>query len=200
MASSVTDILSLVPTHKNIRVAEIGVRYGESTQTLLSNFSHIEKYYAIDPFISYEDYEGDGFNETLKQKGGDQVYRDFLNQFGNDPRMEVIRKFSSEAHLLIQDEELDFCFIDGNHEYKYVYDDLTNYYPKMRMGGVMSGDDYFMRHKDNDVLRTLEEGEYPSRMVYEAVQEFFNEEDHRGEIIEIGTHRGYPKSWAVRKI
>ena len=199
MTASVQNILSFIPRDRNIRVAEIGVRYGESTQVLLDTFANIEKYYAIDPFVPYEEYQADGFNKILETRGEEDVYESFKSKFRNYTHLEIIRKFSSEAHHLIGEEELDVCFIDGNHEYKYVYDDLKNYYPKIRPGGIICGDDYFMRHRDNDTLRTLEEGEYPCKMVYEAVQEFFNDDEHSAKIIEIGNHRGYPKTFVVIK-
>ena len=37
---------------------------------------------------------------------------------------------------------LDFVYIDGNHEYKYVKEDLKLYYEILREGGIIGGHDF----------------------------------------------------------
>ena len=36
----------------------------------------------------------------------------------------------------------DWIYIDGNHTYEYVKQDLEGYRPKVKPGGYMAGDDY----------------------------------------------------------
>jgi hypothetical protein len=53
------------------------------------------------------------------------VYHAFLKNIkGNENRVSVLKKFSSEAVSIIEDESLDFVFIDGNHLYEYVKEDI----------------------------------------------------------------------------
>ena len=40
------------------------------------------------------------------------------------------------------DESLDFVFIDGNHEYDFVFSDIKNWLPTVKCGGVLAGHDY----------------------------------------------------------
>ncbi len=40
------------------------------------------------------------------------------------------------------DGSLDFVYIDGNHQFKYVADDICEWSRKVRRGGVISGHDY----------------------------------------------------------
>jgi precorrin-6B methylase 2 len=40
------------------------------------------------------------------------------------------------------DQSLDLIFIDGNHQYDAVLQDLHAWYPKLRSGGLLAGDDY----------------------------------------------------------
>ena len=35
----------------------------------------------------------------------------------------------------------DFIYIDGNHNYKFVKQDLNNYFNKVKIGGVFAGHD-----------------------------------------------------------
>ncbi len=48
---------------------------------------------------------------------------------------------SAEAAPLIPDN-LDLVYIDGDHSYEGIVTDLQCWYPKVREGGILSGDDY----------------------------------------------------------
>jgi len=49
---------------------------------------------------------------------------------------------SVDAANLIDDESLDFVFIDANHSYESVAEDIKAWFPKVRKGGIISGHDY----------------------------------------------------------
>jgi hypothetical protein len=38
-------------------------------------------------------------------------------------------------------DNLDFVYIDGNHKYEFVKQDIEAYYPKIKIGGVIGGHD-----------------------------------------------------------
>lgn len=59
----------------------------------------------------------------------------------------ILRMFSVEAAAFVPDRSLDFVFIDGNHGYDAVTEDLTLWSPKVRAGGWIGGHDY--RHFTN---------------------------------------------------
>ena len=184
---------------EKISICEIGVRYGETSATML-HYLNVENYFAIDPFDSYEDYEYDGFNKIAKQMGRNFLMENYAKNISNyvgDCKVNLINMYSDEAHSQIDNNSIDFCFVDGNHRYDYVLRDLQNYFPKLKPGGIIAGDDYFMRHFRNDHLKTLKEGEYPEKMVYEAVNDFCAK---NGLILKTaGVHRGYPATWYIIK-
>ena len=93
----------------------------------------------------------------------------------------------------IDDNNIDLIFIDGNHSYKYVLEDLENYYPKLVKNGILCGDDFFMRLKKNDILNSG--AGYDEPMVYEAVIEFC--EKYNKGYKEFGKHRGYGKTFMI---
>lgn len=45
------------------------------------------------------------------------------------------------------DKSIDFCFIDGSHEYEDVKKDILAYLPKMKHGSILAGHDYDMAWK-----------------------------------------------------
>jgi len=67
-----------------------------------------------------------------------------------------IQASSFKAHLLYDNNSFDFIFIDGDHQYNSVKQDLNNFYPKLKAGGMFAGHDY---NKDLNpgVVRAVDE-------------------------------------------
>lgn len=125
-------------------VAEIGVQRGHTSFGLLSLLPSIEKYYAIDPWT---DYSKISYRTPKAHIYTDKRCGGYLEVFKNkcaewEDKIEILRMLSSEAHVHIPDESLDLCFIDGNHDYEYVKEDIELYLPKMKKGGLLCGHDY----------------------------------------------------------
>src|SRR5262249_27042005 len=55
---------------------------------------------------------------------------------------------SIEASALFPDESLDLVFIDGNHGYSHVKEDIQAWLPKVRPGGVLCGHDCDADHAE----------------------------------------------------
>jgi hypothetical protein len=55
-----------------------------------------------------------------------------------------IRKPSVEAAADFQDESVDIVFIDGDHDYQPVKDDIAAWIPKVKNGGLITGHDYLL--------------------------------------------------------
>ncbi len=128
---------------KDLVVAEIGVSKGNSTVFILDNFD-IKKYYAIDPFQEYKDYTESSVSNYYKANGGaDAVYLKTKVRLSKYDNVELIRAYSDQAVKLIEDNELDICFIDGNHAYNYVFMDIKWWSPKVKVDGIICGDDSF---------------------------------------------------------
>ena len=53
-----------------------------------------------------------------------------------------MKKSSVEAAPELEDGSLDFVFIDANHSYDAVKNDIIAWAPKVRSGGVLCGHDY----------------------------------------------------------
>jgi len=94
----------------------------------------------VDPYM--EDLAD---NPTSKQPRQDFLYSEAIRKGVN-----LIRKTSMDAVEDFEDESLDFVYIDGNHRFKYVAEDLVEWHKKVRKGGCVSGHDYThpKSHKD----------------------------------------------------
>ncbi len=121
-------------------IAEIGVYRGLNAKRLRSLFPQAELY-LIDPWIIYpENKEPEAGSITLDDDEMTDAYERVVKQFGNDPLTKIIRKKSEDA---INDvKELDIVFIDGNHSYDSVMQDINLWHGKVREGGILAGHDY----------------------------------------------------------
>lgn len=56
--------------------------------------------------------------------------------------MTFLQMPSVEAAKKFKNESLDFVFIDGNHDFQDVCDDIDAWLPKVKKGGIIAGHDY----------------------------------------------------------
>lgn len=114
--------------------AEIGVDRGEFSEKFAKSGLTI---YCIDPWKMYEDY-----TDSRGQKKLDKIYEQTKHRLSLYPNAKIIRKTSVEALSDIPDDSLDFVYIDGNHQLKFVIEDLFEWSKKVKVGGIISGHDY----------------------------------------------------------
>ena len=127
------DLIKKYIKNKKI-IVEIGTDTGNLAEFILKNNQECHLF-CIDPYLNYPEYE-DTLNLTSNDIKFNNV-KDRLNVYSN--RITFIRKFSHDALSDIPDA--DFIYIDGNHKYKYVLEDLNDWYPKLKSGGIIIGDD-----------------------------------------------------------
>jgi len=111
--------------------AEIGVYTGGNAKSILKTLN-VAKLYLIDPYADYQDYSGVTFNRAKKKAIKN------IRKFSK--KVKFIEKFSNEA--LNDIPQLDFIYIDGNHKYDYVKQDIENYWEKIKAGGIITGHDF----------------------------------------------------------
>ena len=90
-------------------------------------------------------------------------------------RRTMIRGFSTTVHSQFTEEYFDWIYIDALHTYEAVRQDLAAWWPKLRPGGLISGDD-FVDFDDTEMVAW--NGPTPSLFswgVRAAVTEFFRE-------------------------
>ena len=118
---------------------EIGVAKGRYSKWLLHGIPGL-KLYLVDPWRSYDEYV------EHHDEAGQVILDDCLTEAHrrlDGKNVEFLRKTSMEAVEDFEDNSLDFVFIDGNHSFEYVIDDIAAWSKKVRPGGIVAGHDYW---------------------------------------------------------
>jgi len=129
------------PTDKMICV-EIGSFEGIGSLLINNTLCNNEnsKLYCIDPF---EDVYVKN-NEKLAWWNSACVGQ--LNRFRNNtknyPKIIELRGISDEMINKLDDNTVDFVYIDGDHSAEQVYKDAVNMFSKMKNNGIILFDDY----------------------------------------------------------
>ncbi len=139
-------LLELLEHRPHHRGAEIGVQAGRTTVRLLQGLPKLSMLYCVDMWKLYPDYEkdrvrpGDSWpSQTLLDKD-ELKFRRMAQEFGM--RTLTMKMASVRAAGYVDDGSLDFVFIDANHLYEYVIEDIAAWRGKVRPGGLLIGHDY----------------------------------------------------------
>lgn len=127
---------------------EIGTAHGFHIENILQEFTETICY-SVDP---YKPYENDWFSNTVvgidttisPDENFDLFAEKVISRLLKYKNFKQIRKTSDNAVNDFSDEQIDLIFIDGNHTYEYVKNDCNLWWNKIKSGGIMCGDDYYM--------------------------------------------------------
>jgi len=112
---------------------EVGVEKGYFSEHILKHWTGF--LYLVDPYEKYAAYaeeyaHEENYDRMLKALSG---FRD---------RYKHLKMYSKDACHEFVDNSLDFVYLDANHSYESVKEDLECWWPKVKPGGLFAGDDY----------------------------------------------------------
>lgn len=119
---------------------EVGTLVGVFAKTILSNWNGA--LYMIDPWREDLGLEYTGGDYPEFQSG--LYFQTIKNTEEFQDRAFMLRGFSNQLVDLFDNESLDFVYIDANHAYDFVKEDIELWYPKVKKGGIVSGHDYIL--------------------------------------------------------
>jgi predicted O-methyltransferase YrrM len=134
---------------------EIGTERGIYAE-IISRANPKATLYCVDPWAAYE-----GYRDITKVSEAEAIYAEAKKRLSAYPNCQIIRNFSAKALPKFKDASLDFVYIDGNHEYPFITQDLIEWSKKVRVGGIIAGHDYVTSNQP-----------VPRNQVYHAVNGF----------------------------
>lgn len=153
---------------------EVGVQNGDFSEVILKKWRGCSKLYLMDAWAHqdervYKDRANVSDIEQLHLMNNVEI------KFSKEillNKVEIIQAFSPAGAEEFEDNYFDFIYLDADHSYNAVKNDLHAWYPKLITGGVFAGHDYMMDRKWN--------GEYDIHGdfgVTKAVAEFAKEKN-----------------------
>jgi lipopolysaccharide biosynthesis glycosyltransferase len=126
----------------NPKIVEIGVFRGDFLDFLVKNCS-FESIDAIDLFEGVTcSGDADGNNVVYYDVG--KSYLELVNKYKNVLNVRMHKTNSITFLQSQEDDTYDIIYIDGDHSYNGVKNDLVNAYNKIKNGGYIMGHDYEM--------------------------------------------------------
>lgn len=127
-------------TNEGAIFCEIGCWLGHSTSIIAKRAKELNgKVICIDTFRGSE---GTFLTEYAERVNVLKEFKNNMNELGFLGIIDIFNMSSDSSSIFIKDNRLDFLFIDGNHIYKQTKNDIDNYLPKVKYGGIISGHDY----------------------------------------------------------
>lgn len=122
--------------------AEVGVRRAEYSEVLGRVIPGL-KLYGVDAWTVYEGYRDilggqDEYDINLKIAKERTAFFDCT----------LIKKWSMDAVKDFADESLDFVYLDANHDFPHVTEDINAWEKKIKIGGIISGHDFARSNQD----------------------------------------------------
>jgi hypothetical protein len=134
-------LLSFLP--KNSIGVEVGVERGEYSEKIV-NIVSPKKLYLVDSWI---DVMTGKFRDQKESARQEKNYQDVLSRFKNNHNVEIIRDSSQNASKKIEIDNLDWAYIDADHSYDAVLNDLSIWGEKIKAGGFICGHDWLVKPK-----------------------------------------------------
>jgi hypothetical protein len=128
---------------KNMVIAELGVFKGEFAKEIYTrtNPKHL---YLVDIWEGeFGSGDKDGNNHTVI-KDMKAVFENLCDEYKNKSNVSVVRQNTINFLTSQLDNSLDMVYVDADHSYESVTNDLCLSFSKLKNGGVLAGHDYII--------------------------------------------------------
>lgn len=138
---------------KGGRCAEIGVWEGDFSAEIL-NITKPKELVLIDPWDLLaereEEHTHSQHNDAVRMR---EKFDQVAGGLGRLPNCTLRKGFSAEVLESYPDHYFDWVYIDGNHLYDFVLEDIMIAAHKVRPGGIVAGDDLYWKKDDRMHVR-----------------------------------------------
>lgn len=139
---------------------ELGVWKGDFSAEILK-ITQPKELYLVDPWLFQPEYPRSWYGGAAAQtqQDMDNIHQGVINRFAGRDNVHIIRKKTEQLADEISPSSLDWAYIDGNHQYEFVLQDLGMFDKLVKPGGIICGDDF-------------DRGQAPPYPITQAVNEF----------------------------
>ena len=130
---------TLFESGKDLVGVELGVWHAVTGCTLLQKVPNIKKLYLVDPFLPYKDevYPAE-YDEKVMNYAKLTAHHNVYYSGAKD-RAVFVEAPEDKFCATIEDESLDFIFMDVWPDPNTIQDQFSRWYKKIKVGGIFSG-------------------------------------------------------------
>jgi len=122
---------------------ELGAWKGRSTSFMGVEIANSGKPIRFTTVDHWRGSEGEELHDADQDVQSGRLYEVFLENIRPVAAyVNVIRDDSAAAAARFEDGSIDFLYVDASHSYEGVLRDLSAWWPKVKLGGLMAGDDW----------------------------------------------------------
>lgn len=198
---------------------ELGVQRAEYSYEILQRWGKAKEYVLVDLWRPQKNYDDRAnfphaiqraYKTEATEKMGNLTAKGILGKFT------ICRNYTVICATRFPSNYFDFIYVDARHDYKGVLQDIRQWWPKLRNGGIMAGHDYTFQEEPanavaHDPKNTHQDWtlnydgtkDLTGRVVRGAVDDFFS--DTFGDMngcprqVTVSYREDSWNTWAVRK-
>jgi hypothetical protein len=153
-------LIHLINIHFDDLIVGVEVGSGTCTSllTLLDQCPKIKTMYAIDSYSPYVNFLKE-FSDDVPSFIADEKYADYTKLTGkhnvkysnHEDKVIFIEEESLKSVKKFEDNSIDFIFLDSYFDSESIKKDIESWYPKIKVGGLISGHDWVSNDLQNIV-------------------------------------------------
>jgi O-methyltransferase len=138
IVSTRDELLTYLP--KNIKIAELGVFKGEFSHTIYNTINP-SMMFLVDTFPEHM-CSGNKDGHNVVWANLNHWHESLIKKYENCLNVKIIKTSTTDFLFSLKEDELDAVYIDADHSYEAVKQELNLSYEKVKKGGVIMGHDY----------------------------------------------------------
>ncbi len=161
-------VSNIINANNYKKCVEVGIGYGFHAKEILKN-TQLEQLYLVDPM---KWYPNDDFPKDILSMNGTNPFDDLVGMIKQElssyenrytwfrvPSLDITQE-------QIPDDSLDIVFLDADHSFLAVISDLHFWWKKLKKGGELLGDDFYMESVSKAVKQFSKDINQPFSFIY----------------------------------
>jgi predicted O-methyltransferase YrrM len=121
------------------RGVEVGVQNGLFSESILNRWKTCKNYLLVDLWAKQSNYA-----DSANTQNHELAFKTTKRRLQRFSSVRICRNFSTTCASQIENESVDFVYLDARHDYLGVFEDINVYWPKLRRGGIFAGHDFIV--------------------------------------------------------